>query len=106
MFFLAAHTGHCANVQRQVPDQLARGQLVHLQDVLHVMDVVDQQVVLVEAGDKACRGIQRGSGNQHTHGKWLFVLPSEGDLFPCCLPSSLCATTLIDSSHELGMRAT
>lgn len=61
VFLLAAHSTHSANVQRQVPDQLACGQLVHLQDVLHVMEVVDQQVVLVHTGDKACRRIEKGS---------------------------------------------
>lgn len=55
VFLLAAHAAHGADVQRQVSDQLARRQLVHLQDVLHVMEVVDQQVVLVHAGDEACR---------------------------------------------------
>lgn len=55
MFLLAAHSAHCAHVQRQVQDQLAAGQLVHLQDVLDVVEVADQQVVLVDGGDEACQ---------------------------------------------------
>lgn len=55
MFLLAAHSAHCAHVQRQVRVQLAAGQLVHLQDVLDVVAVADQQVVLVDRGDEACQ---------------------------------------------------
>ena len=60
VLLLAAHSAHSANVQRQVPDHPARGQLVHLQDVLHVVEVVDQQVVLVHTGDEACRRMEQG----------------------------------------------
>lgn len=55
MFLLAAHSAHCAHVQRQVHDQLAGGQLIHLQDVPDIVDIADQQVVLVDGGDKACQ---------------------------------------------------
>lgn len=54
MFFLAAHTTHCANLERKVPDQLACGQLANLQNILDVMEIVDQQVALVQARDKTC----------------------------------------------------
>lgn len=53
VFLLAAHSGHSADVQRQVPDHPACRQLTQLQDVLHVVDIVDQQVALVHTGDKA-----------------------------------------------------
>lgn len=54
VFLLATHSAYCAHVQRQVHDQLAGGQLVHLQDILHVVEIADQQVVLVDGGDEAC----------------------------------------------------
>lgn len=66
MCLLAAHSGHRADIQRQVPDQPACGQLTQLEDVLHVVDVVDHQVVLVHTGDKACRGIRKGSDRKYT----------------------------------------
>lgn len=53
VFLLAAHAAHCAHTQRQVPDQPACGQLIQLQDVLHVVEIVDQQVTLVHTGHKA-----------------------------------------------------
>lgn len=61
VFLLAAQSTHCANIQRQATDQLACRQLMHLQDILHVMEIVDQQVVLVHTGDEACRHSLRGS---------------------------------------------
>lgn len=62
MLLLAAHTGHRANIQRQVSNHLTRGQLVHLQDVLHVMDVVHQQMVLVHTRHKSWNTAQRKTG--------------------------------------------
>ncbi len=61
VFLLAAHAENCADVQRQISDQLACRQLVHLQDVLHIMEIVDQQVVLVHTGHKAYRRIRKGN---------------------------------------------
>lgn len=58
VFLPAAHAAHCAHTQRQIPDQLACGQLIQLQDILHVVQVVDQQVVLVHTGDKACKQME------------------------------------------------
>lgn len=58
VFLLAAQSAHRADVQRQIPDQPACGQLIQLQDILHVMQIVDQQVVLVHAGDEACKRIE------------------------------------------------
>lgn len=67
VFLLAAHSGHSAHIQWQVSDKPACRQLVYLQDILHIMDIVDQQVVLVHTRHKACRKIkeevmQRGGG--------------------------------------------
>lgn len=64
VFLPAAHAAHCADLQRQIPDQLACGQLVHLQDILHVMQIVDQQVALVHTGDEACRRIENSDYRQ------------------------------------------
>lgn len=58
VFLLAAHSGHSAHIQWQVSDKLACRQLVYLQDILHIMDIVDQQVVLVHTRHKACRKIK------------------------------------------------
>lgn len=55
VFLLAAHTTHRTNFERKVPDQLASGQLVKLQNVLDVVEIVDQQVALVHAGGKTYR---------------------------------------------------
>lgn len=55
VFLLAAHATHRANFERKVPDQLARGQLVNLQNTLDVVEIVDQQVALVHAGGKTWR---------------------------------------------------
>lgn len=58
VFLLAAHSGHSAHIQRQVSDKPACRQLAYLQDILHIMDIVDQQVVLVHTRHKACRKIK------------------------------------------------
>lgn len=58
VFLLAAHSGHSAHIQWQVSDKPACRQLVYLQDILHIMDIVDQQVVLVHTRHKACRKIK------------------------------------------------
>lgn len=55
VFLLAAHSRHRANFERKVPDQLPCGQLVNLQNILDVVEIVDQQVALVDAGGKTCR---------------------------------------------------
>lgn len=61
MFLLAAHTTHRANFERKVPDQLACGQLVKLQNVLDVVEIVDQQVALVHAGGKTYKETENSS---------------------------------------------
>lgn len=53
MFLLTAEAHHSAHIQRQISDQTTSGQLIQLQDVLHVMDIVDQQVELVHTGHRA-----------------------------------------------------
>lgn len=58
VFLLAAHSGHSAHIQWQVSDKPACRQLVYLQDILHIMDIVDQQMVLVHTRHKACRKIK------------------------------------------------
>lgn len=57
VFLLAAQSGHCTDVQWQVSDQLTGRQLIQLQDVFHVMDIVDQQVALVHTGHEACSSL-------------------------------------------------
>lgn len=58
VFLLAAHSGHSAHIQWQVSDKPACRQLVYLQDILHIMDIVDQQMVPVHTRHKACRKIK------------------------------------------------
>lgn len=90
VFLLTAHSTHCAHVQRQVSDQLACGQLIYLQDVLHIMKVVDQQVVLVHTGDKACRRIEKGSDRKWTWRRVAGVMKkqsTQGKQYSSCLTS-------------------
>lgn len=61
MFLLAAHATNRANFERKVPDQLACGQLVNLQNVLDVVEIIDQQVALVHAGGKTYRWTENSS---------------------------------------------
>lgn len=58
VFLLAAHSSHSAHIQWQVSDKPACRQLVYLQDILHIMDIVDQQMVPVHTRHKACRKIK------------------------------------------------
>ena len=58
MLLLAADARHCAHIQGQVPDQLARGQLSQLQHVLHVVHVVHQEMALVHTGHNTWEGAE------------------------------------------------
>lgn len=55
VLLLAAHSGHGAHIERQISDQPAARQLIQLQDVLHIVDIVDQQVTLIDTRDKSYR---------------------------------------------------
>lgn len=87
VFLLAAHSGHSAHIQWQVSDKPACRQLVYLQDILHIMDIVDQQMVLVHTRHKACRKIKEevmqnvlGGGLSKT------MYPSAALYFCLCFP--------------------